>query len=161
VIRAILDTNVFLQALISRRRSASVRVIKALDRGRFRVIFSSGTIDELLAVLCLPRMRQRHGLSDDEILRFTLSFVTDALILDDDSSVSAALPRDATDARVLSLAAASGADYLVTKTGGTCSVSSSSSGPGSSRRIGSCRRPRRRDARTGNALRLGKDVEHR
>lgn len=114
MIRAILDTNVFLQALISRRRSASVRVIKALDQGRFRVIFSSGTIDELLGILCLPRMRQRHGLSDDEILRFTLSFVTDALILDEDSSVSAALPRDATDVRILSLAAASGADYLVT-----------------------------------------------
>jgi uncharacterized protein len=114
VIRAILDTNVFLQALISRRRSASVRAIKALDEGRFRLVFSSGAIDELLGVLCLPRMRQRHGLSDDEILRFTLSFVTDALIFDEVSPVSAALPRDATDARVLSLAAASGADFLVT-----------------------------------------------
>jgi putative PIN family toxin of toxin-antitoxin system len=114
MITAVLDTNVFLQALISTPRSASVRTLRALDREQFQLVFSPATIDELLEVLSVPRMRNRHGLSDDEILRFVLSFLPDAIILPDPPLPSPSVPRDVSDTKFLALAEASGADFLVT-----------------------------------------------
>ena len=114
MITAVLDTNVFIQALIGTPRSASARTLRALDDGRFQLLFCPSTIDELLDVLALPAMRDLHRLSDDAILRFVLSFLPDALVLPDPAQPPASLPRDMTDTKFLGLAAVTHADYLVT-----------------------------------------------
>ena len=66
-----------------------------------------------------PYQYEFHVLADQNTVNaFALPggqvFVTEALILDDEPPVPADVPRDATDTRILSLAAASDADYLVT-----------------------------------------------
>ena len=111
---AILDTNVFVQATFSASGSASYRTIVAQEQGKFRLIFSEATIDELLDVLQLPNIRASHRWSDDQILRFVSSFVADATIYTAVPSVPASLVRDATDAKFLGLAELSRADFLVT-----------------------------------------------
>ena len=111
---AILDTNVIIQATFSPPQSASYRAVAASEQGRFQLVFSPATVDELLHVLSLPRIRSRHGWSDDQILRFVLSFLADALVQEEVPGVSAVLTRDVTDTKFLGLAEASNADYLVT-----------------------------------------------
>src|SRR4051794_34916800 len=114
MILAVLDSNVFLQALIGSARSASVRTLTAMDQGKFLVAFSPDTIGELLDVLSIPRMRDRHGMSENQILTFVLSFLPDAIVIGDQPAPSPALPRDVGDAKFLALAAAANADFLVT-----------------------------------------------
>jgi putative PIN family toxin of toxin-antitoxin system len=114
LITAILDTNVFIQAAIGLPRSASLRALRAYDDGKYRLVFSPATLDELLNALLVPHLRARHGWSDDQILRFTLSFLPGADIYPGRQPISAALPRDLTDSKLLALAEESDADFLVT-----------------------------------------------
>jgi putative PIN family toxin of toxin-antitoxin system len=111
---AILDTNVFVQAAIGSPRSASTRCLRAYDAGRFRLLFSPATLDELLAVLLVPGIRARHGWSDDEIQRFVLSLLPDADLYAGEYPVSVQLTRDLSDTKFLALAEEASADYLVT-----------------------------------------------
>jgi putative PIN family toxin of toxin-antitoxin system len=111
---AILDTNVYLQASFRSPQSASHRVLRAHEHGKFRLVFSEETIDELLDVLSLPRMRERLGWSDDEILDFVLSNLADALVHIEVPKISHDIARDITDTKFLALSELSGAEYLVT-----------------------------------------------
>jgi putative PIN family toxin of toxin-antitoxin system len=114
VTAAILDTNILVQALISPLRSASARSLEAYYDGRYRLVYSAETLDELIDVLTLPQIQARHGLDDDEILEFVASLLADA----DGYAVDIELPnditRDVTDTKFLALAEESGAEYLVT-----------------------------------------------
>lgn len=111
---AILDTNVVVQSLIGSANSASVRTREALYDGRFQLLYSPATLDELLDVLMLEAIRERHGLSDTEILDFVASVLVDAQRFAGVVDVSATLTRDVTDTKFLSLASESQADYIVT-----------------------------------------------
>ena len=113
MITAILDTNVYVRAAIGSGRGASYRVIEVREADKYRLVFSPDTIDELLQTLCVPHIRARHGWSDDEILNFVISFLADADIYPGRHPVAASLTRDTTDVKLLSLAAESGAEYLV------------------------------------------------
>jgi len=114
MITAVVDTNVVVQAAIGTPRSASYRVLRAYDSAKFRLMFSPATIDELLNVLMIPKIRARHGWSEDRILSFTLSLLLQATIFPGQGSISVLLPRDVTDSKFLALAEESRADYLVT-----------------------------------------------
>jgi putative PIN family toxin of toxin-antitoxin system len=134
---AILDTNVLVQAVISSPRSASARTLDALFQDRFQLVCSPEVIDEWLAVLSLPRMRARHGMTDDELLEFLAAILVNAERHPGEADVSARLVRDVTDTKLLSLAIESQADYLVTKltTVGICCHCGTSWGRGSPRRL--------------------------
>ena len=114
MITAVLDTNVIVQSLISSPPSASVRVLDAYYDRRFQLIYSPATVDELLEVLLLASIRQRHQLSDDEVLEFVASLVANARQIVATHPLSHALARDITDTKFLSLAEATQVDYLVT-----------------------------------------------
>ena|SRR5262245_37294744 len=114
MIRAILDTNVLVQAAFSSPRSASCRVLRAHDDGKFLLVFSPSTLDEFLEVLLVPRIRAAHGWSDDQVLQYVRSFLPHAVLCPGTPVVPASLPRDVTDTKFLALAAEAGADYLVT-----------------------------------------------
>lgn len=78
MIRAILDTNVLVQSVIGSPDAASARTLDAAYHGEFRILYSPDTLDELLAVLMVPSIRDRHGMSDDEILEFVASLLVRA-----------------------------------------------------------------------------------
>jgi uncharacterized protein len=111
---AILDTNIFIQYLIGSPRAASARTIEAYYDGRFRLAYSTEMFDELLEVLMLPRIRDRHGLTDSEILEYLSSLLVDADRYPAELEVSPAITRDVTDTKFLALAAESRAGFLVT-----------------------------------------------
>jgi putative PIN family toxin of toxin-antitoxin system len=109
---AILDTNVIVQAAIAHSRSSSVRVLRAFDDGKFRLLLSQERIDEYLDVLALPHIRERHGWSDEQVLDFVVSLLTNAAIYTDLKEVSASIARDVTDASLLALGDKSPANQL-------------------------------------------------
>lgn len=111
---AVFDTNVVLQALIGRPESASVRALRAIDDGRAQLAFCQSTIDELLDVLALPRMRDLHQLTDTQIVKFVESLLPDAILLPDPVFPPASLARDVTDGKFLGLAEAADAAFIVT-----------------------------------------------
>ena len=113
MISAILDTNVVVQAAIS-PRGASHRTLGAYFDGKFQLVFSEATLQELTQVLLLPSMQVRHGWSDSDVEDFVAFLAMDAAIYVGRPAVPANLTRDVTDAKFLSLAVESGADYLVT-----------------------------------------------
>jgi putative PIN family toxin of toxin-antitoxin system len=114
--KAVLDTNILVQSLIGSAQSASARVLDAFYDGRFCLTYTSQTVDELIEVLAVPHIRNRHGLSDDEILEFVASLLVraESFQIEDIRSVSADIPRDVTDTKFLALAIHCNADYLVT-----------------------------------------------
>ncbi len=115
MITAILDTNVLLQAAIGRAQGASCRVLRASKEGKYTLVFSPTTLEELFDVLMVPRLRKLHGWSDDQILEFTSSFFVDAAIFPGEKIVSPSLTRDPSDTKFLALAEESKANFLVTK----------------------------------------------
>lgn len=114
MITAILDSNVPVQSLISVSRAASSQVLDAYFDRRFELVYSQATFDELLNVLLLPQIRERHRLSDDEVLDFITSLVPYGRQYSGTWQVSTQLARDITDTKFLALAEESRADYLVT-----------------------------------------------
>jgi uncharacterized protein len=111
---AILDTNVVLQYHLSSSRSASVRTLEAFYDGHFRLIYSPLVLDEYFEVLMAPAMRERHRLTDAEILEFLGSLMAPETRYPGTATVRTDLARDLTDTKFLSLAAESKANYLVT-----------------------------------------------
>jgi predicted nucleic acid-binding protein len=92
-------------------------VLDAYLDGKFQIVLSQPALQELLTVLLLPGIREVHGWSDDEILRFVTTLPAGAAMYAGLAHVPPSLPRDVTDVKFLSLAAEADADYLVTKDG--------------------------------------------
>lgn len=65
-VRAVLDTQVVVRGLLGIRRSACALVFEALADGVFTAIVSPYILGELSAVLALPKLRTRYGLTDDQ-----------------------------------------------------------------------------------------------
>jgi putative PIN family toxin of toxin-antitoxin system len=114
MITAVVDTNILVQYLLSSSGSASARTVEAYFDGHFRLAYSSAIFDEVLEVLMLPQIRQRHGLDDAEILEYLASLLVDAVCYSGALAVSARTTRDITDTKFLSVAAEAHADYLIT-----------------------------------------------
>ena len=112
---AILDTNIFVRAAIRYPDSASSRVLDAYYDGKYHLLFSPGTRDELLDILLLPSIRARLDWSDDELLRFLNGILVHAFVYPGEVQVPPSVKRDVSDSKFLALATESGANYLVTK----------------------------------------------
>jgi len=108
--RAVLDTNVFVSALISPKGPPSA-VLRALRARRFVLVSSPPINDEIIEVLNRPHIHNRYGLGDRI---FDVSFILWEL-----AEIVFDLPElkvcsDADDDKFLATAVAGGADYLVT-----------------------------------------------
>ena len=109
-LRAVLDTNVIVSALINPAGPPG-DILKALREKRFTLITSQPINEEILEVLDRPRIRDKYGLSDH---LFDI-----ALILWEVAEVTSELPtvkivKDPDDNKFLSAAIGGLAHYLVT-----------------------------------------------
>ena len=111
--RAVLDTVVFVQALISGRGTAA-GCIDLLRAGRFILLMSDATFDELRNVPLRPRLTTKYPFITAEKVE---SFVTDI----ESFAVRIArppaifpLPRDSGDEPIIDLAVAGDAEFIVT-----------------------------------------------
>jgi uncharacterized protein len=112
MIRVVLDTHV--QSPLGSASSMSSQVMAACFQGRFVPVFSDESLEELLEVMALPRIRMRHGMADAEILSFLDAIFTTALFLSDVAPLPKPPVEDVTDTKFLSLASAANANFLVT-----------------------------------------------
>jgi putative PIN family toxin of toxin-antitoxin system len=109
--RAVIDTNVFISGIISRRGNP-FRLLEAWRAGAFTLVISSEQQDELRDVLSWPRLALKYQISEQEVAE--LFRLIDVLA----ETVSPLLPipitvRDPKDEMILGSALAGRADYLV------------------------------------------------
>jgi len=111
MIRAVLDTNVFLRALINPHS----RCGRLLDEfaGEYELALSPAIIREILDMLHRPRLRARFPqIAQLDVARI-IALLTQACVVEpaDEPAVS----RDPADDKFLACARSAGADYLVTE----------------------------------------------
>ncbi|MBI3464937.1 MAG: putative toxin-antitoxin system toxin component, PIN family, partial [Planctomycetes bacterium] len=112
MITAVVGTNVFLRGAISgSRRSASKDLLNAFFAGRFVLLLSSETFEEIQRVLAQDDVRAMHGWTDEKLLRFCRALEVRAKFREPAATVPASLTRDETDTKWVALALAGNADY--------------------------------------------------
>ena len=112
MLRAVIDTNVWVSALLNPKGYPAL-VLDAFRHGRFEPILSSPLIDELIDVLSRPRVVKKYEISTDEAAAYA------ALIIERSKVVSLPgilqLCRDPRDDAVLETALVGRADCLVSR----------------------------------------------
>jgi putative PIN family toxin of toxin-antitoxin system len=112
VLRAVLDTNVFVSSLLN-KSGAPGRLIDAWRAGEYLIVTSPPIMAEIKAVLELPRIREKYALTEQDIQRLIDLLEKDAILVPGVSNVSNAIPRDPSDHIFLSCALDARADAIV------------------------------------------------
>ena len=109
--RAVVDTNILIRALIKPQGTVAP-VLRHLAERNYTLVYSAALLDELLAKLVLPRIRQKYQISDTLIQR------TIALIALRGERVEPArtirICRDPNDNMLIEAALTGAAQYIVT-----------------------------------------------
>ena len=109
--KAVVDTNVLVSALIS-RRAAPWEVLSAWLDGRFELVTSDALLRELDDVIGRGKIRRRPGFSNDEAALLIIRLRARATMVEPKRSIRH-IERDADDDRVLEAAIAGEADVIV------------------------------------------------
>jgi uncharacterized protein len=109
--KAVLDVGQYVSATIQ-ARGHPAQILLAWRAGRFELVTSTAILDDLRRVLRYPRLRKRHGWSDEEIELFVDSIALAATLTPGDLEVNAVV-EDPTDNKVIACALEGQADYLV------------------------------------------------
>ena len=109
--RVVLDTSILVRALI--KPSGSVGpVLEALRDGRYLALYSDPILEEIVDVLTRPRMRDKYGITDDDVETLLRLILLRGEALQPANSLS--ICRDAKDDKFLEVAVEGGADVIVT-----------------------------------------------
>ncbi|MCX6559156.1 MAG: putative toxin-antitoxin system toxin component, PIN family [Candidatus Aminicenantes bacterium] len=109
-VRAVIDTNVVVSALIRPKGPAAV-LWRRLCEGAFTAVFSTELIDEIAAVLGRPKIRTRYGTTpkDLEVIAALFALRGDLVACGERVRIC----RDPNDDFLLETAVSGKADYLV------------------------------------------------
>jgi len=110
LIRAVLDANVLISGLISRKGTPG-QILDAWLKGHFRNCISPAILNEISRVLKYPRIAERLGTDEADKMLYFLSALSEWVEVKKELRV---LTRDPSDNAYLSCAVDAGADYLVT-----------------------------------------------
>lgn len=108
--RVVIDKNVLISAFLS-RQGTSARILVLFETGIFEVVVSQPILDEYQAALGYERVRQRHGMTDEEIKQRIADLRTAALFVT--PTVSVAVVSDPDDNMLFAAAIAGQADVVV------------------------------------------------
>lgn len=67
--RAVIDTNILIRALIKPKGSVGP-ILRRLRDGDYTAVYSEPLLDELLEKLALPRIRDKYNLTDTDVSDF-------------------------------------------------------------------------------------------
>lgn len=109
--RAVLDTNVVVSAVLVRRGNER-RLVEAWRRGAFDLVTSPPLLEELGRVLMYPKIRDARWMSGAEVAELLEALATESVVVEGTLDVQAS--RDPSDDVVLAAALEGEADYLVT-----------------------------------------------
>jgi predicted nucleic acid-binding protein len=117
------------RGLLGIRRSACALAFEALADGAFIAIVSPHILDELRAVLALPKLRARYGLTEDQVAELLDAYgrqaetVSGILALPEGWRSPGGRPAvPAEDVPIVSAALEGGAAYIVSDDGGLLDV---------------------------------------
>ena len=111
--RAILDTNVLVSAVLSRESPPSA-ILQAWHEDRFQLVASAPLMNEFLEILDRPCIANRLGWSADERRLFLDAFDKSAIVVAPDFELHI-VDEDQDDNRVLEAAQAAKVDHVVSE----------------------------------------------
>jgi putative PIN family toxin of toxin-antitoxin system len=112
MIRAILDTSVFVSSLIV-PAGVPAQVVAAWRANRYVLVTSRRLLVETRHTLGYPRIRRKYSFTDSEVNRFLALLELESVAAKWEPDVSEARIRDPDDDMILSCALAGSASYLV------------------------------------------------
>jgi uncharacterized protein len=109
--RAVVDTNILIRALIKPDGTVGP-VLKGLAANDYALVYSEPLLDELLAKLALPRIRQKYHLDEPAVETLLALFALRGLLVHPTRRVRVC--RDPKDDMIIEAAVAGAAAYIVT-----------------------------------------------
>lgn len=111
MLRAVVDTNILIRAVIMPGGTVGPVITRLRDKA-YRLIYSSSLIDELLAKLALPRIREKYHLDDQAIDDILALIALRGELVAPTRRVK--ICRDPKDDMFIEVALAGSAEYIVT-----------------------------------------------
>jgi putative PIN family toxin of toxin-antitoxin system len=111
VIRAVVDTNILIRALIKPQGTVGP-VLTRLRDGDYTLLYAGPLLDELVAKLALPSIHDKYHLTDDDVETVLALILLRGEPVMPQRRITAC--RDPKDNVVLEVAVAGEADYIVT-----------------------------------------------
>lgn len=109
--RAVVDTNIVIRALIKPDGTVGP-VLQRLAVNDYTLVYSEPILDELLAKLALPRIRQKYHIDDQAIETLLALFALRGVLVHPTRRVQVC--RDPKDNMVIEAALEGAAEYIVT-----------------------------------------------
>ena len=108
----VIDTNVWVSAFLN-RTGFLARIKDAWVNGQFEIVISTPLLREISEVLHRPRIKDKYGLTEDEITQFIELLLRRAVLVVISGQMK--LCRDERDNMFLETAIAAGAQYLISR----------------------------------------------
>jgi putative PIN family toxin of toxin-antitoxin system len=112
MLRAVLDTNVFVSSLLV-KVGVPAQIVDAWRARSYVLVTSPAIIAEARATLNYPRIRRKYGITDGDIEGLIDLLQRDALLVPGEADTAGAIPADPTDEKILACALDGQADLIV------------------------------------------------
>ena len=112
MLKAVLDTNVFVSSLLV-KAGLPAQVLDAWRERRYLLVTSPAIIAEIRATLNYPRIRRKYAITDEDIEQLVVLLEQDALVVPGDADVAGSIPQDPADEMVLACAVEAQASAIV------------------------------------------------
>jgi putative PIN family toxin of toxin-antitoxin system len=112
VLKAVLDTNLFISALLTAKGNPA-KILNRWKAGSFDLVISLPILRETKRVILYPKIRKRLNWTDGEINEFLLGLAQFSFMVSGESKVDV-IKDDPTDNKYLTCALEGNADYIVT-----------------------------------------------
>lgn len=110
--RAVLDTNVIVSSVIS-RKGAPFQLMETWEKGGFQLVTSEKIIEETIRVISEPRVKDRFHITDERIQRLIKSLTKNAIFAFGEADVAGTIPDDPSDEKFLSAAILEKASFII------------------------------------------------
>lgn len=112
MLRAVLDTNVFVSSLLV-KEGLPAQVLNAWRERQYVLVISPALIAEIRDVLKYPRIRRKYNLTNEDVEQLIALLEQDGLLVPGDAEVTGAIPEDPKDEMVLACALDGQVDLIV------------------------------------------------
>ncbi len=109
--RIVLDTNVFVSALIN-PHGKPAQILNHVFENRIRLFISPPIIEELERVLSYPKLAKKHGLKREKLKEFIADLLSIMSLIEEEKIIEV-ITEDPSDSKYLSCALNSKVDFII------------------------------------------------